>query len=444
MTDSATPNKLFLLQQTGTNSGTWGVEANSVFSRMDLNLGGRLNKDVSGNVDITISSSEAENVYHYITGALTGNIQYILPNVGSFYWLSNHSTGAHTLTAIIASGTGIAIPQGSTVGVFTNPDTGTLTALETTTSSSTTGIFIAGTTSGTNAQTVTVSTGGYAYSTGNTFVCTIGSAPTGAWTINANSLGAVNVYKVVNGGAVPAGANDAAPGQIAYFTYDGANMQLINPAPAVGDITFGVSATPSVGKLTLNADTIGSATSGATHAGSVFASLYSHLWNNCSNPSANVVCPVTGGLGLNAAADFAANKKLTIPTGANYSVMGVGSTITQAGATAGALTAVSTGSVTGTSTSGAHALTTTELPHIPLAGNYFASASAPAGQNLSSTTTVSGGWAGGAPQTSISVTADSNGGGTHTHPNGSISASYTGNATSILHPVLGLYVYISY
>jgi len=58
-----------------------------------------------------------------------------------------------------------------------------------------------------------------------------------------------------------------------------------------------------------NGRTIGSAASGATErANADTASLYSYLWSNFDN----TICPVSTGRGANAAADFAANKTITL------------------------------------------------------------------------------------------------------------------------------------
>lgn len=58
-----------------------------------------------------------------------------------------------------------------------------------------------------------------------------------------------------------------------------------------------------------NGRTIGSASSGATErANADTSALFSYLWSNFSN----AICPVSTGRGANAAADFAANKTITL------------------------------------------------------------------------------------------------------------------------------------
>lgn len=119
-----TPNKGYPLQATGANPGTWGVVVNTeMFSVVDLNLGGRNNKDVSGSSNITLTSGEAENIYQHLTGTLTGNIDYIFPATqGGDFIINNGTSGAYTVTAKPDGGTGIEIPQGATVRIFIDPD----------------------------------------------------------------------------------------------------------------------------------------------------------------------------------------------------------------------------------------------------------------------------------------------------------------------------------
>lgn len=70
-----------------------------------------------------------------------------------------------------------------------------------------------------------------------------------------------------------------------------------------------VGATAPSGWIFLNGSTIGSSSSGAARANSDTQSLYILLWNSFTNANA----PVSGGRGATAAADFAANKTLTVP-----------------------------------------------------------------------------------------------------------------------------------
>ena len=86
---------------------------------------------------------------------------------------------------------------------------------------------------------------------------------------------------------------------------------------STGEVVLSVSPTAPAGTLALNGSTIGSAASGATgRAHADTQALYELLWNN----SDNTLLPIqdaTGAAttrGLSAAVDFAANKRLPLPT----------------------------------------------------------------------------------------------------------------------------------
>lgn len=79
---------------------------------------------------------------------------------------------------------------------------------------------------------------------------------------------------------------------------------------STGDIKPRLDATPETGWVRLNGNTIGSATSGASErANGDCEDLFLHLWNKISDSGA----PVIGGRGASAAADWASNKRLTLP-----------------------------------------------------------------------------------------------------------------------------------
>jgi len=77
-----------------------------------------------------------------------------------------------------------------------------------------------------------------------------------------------------------------------------------------GEVFFKFKDGTRTGAVRANGRTIGSATSGATErANADTANLFTELYNALSN----TVCPVSGGRGANAAADFAASKTLILP-----------------------------------------------------------------------------------------------------------------------------------
>lgn len=97
---------------------------------------------------------------------------------------------------------------------------------------------------------------------------------------------------------------------------DNPDVTTVNWAPfspqggaTTGDVQLTYKTVANPGWIIVNDGSIGSAASGATFASALAQPLYVLIWNNVSNTWA----PVPGGRGANAAADFAANKPLTMP-----------------------------------------------------------------------------------------------------------------------------------
>lgn len=123
MVTTFSPNRDYPLQQTGDNVGLWGGILNGLFSQIDLNWGGRLITDCTGNLDVTLNDTQCRNIRHELTGVLTGNISVNFTNKGGFYIVKNSTTGASSITVKPSGGTGFIITQGSLVMVFINPTT---------------------------------------------------------------------------------------------------------------------------------------------------------------------------------------------------------------------------------------------------------------------------------------------------------------------------------
>jgi hypothetical protein len=82
-----------------------------------------------------------------------------------------------------------------------------------------------------------------------------------------------------------------------------------------GDLKLSSRTDIVAGWVRLNARTIGSAASGASErANADCEALFKHLWDNF----ADAICPVTGGRGSTATADWSANKVIQVPPGAGY------------------------------------------------------------------------------------------------------------------------------
>lgn len=218
---STSTNKGYDLQATGSNFGTWGVNLNSNYSIIDLNLGGLKAANVAGSSNVTVSAGDAQNVIHSLSGVLTGNIEYIFPNKGAFYIVKNGTTGNFTVKATSnMGGTGIFIPQGGSTLVFIN--SGSTTVEEAITFITT----YSGTSVGTNTITATFPGSLSAYAAGQAYSFKAGGTNTGAATLNINSLGAKAVQKL--GAALVAG--DITLADIVSVEYDGTQFQLLSPA----------------------------------------------------------------------------------------------------------------------------------------------------------------------------------------------------------------------
>lgn len=96
-------------------------------------------------------------------------------------------------------------------------------------------------------------------------------------------------------------------------------------AATTGDVKLTIKIIADTGWIMCNDGTIGSATSGATYAATDAQALFLVLW-----AIPDTYAPVTGGRGANAAADWAANKKiaLTKVLGRSLAISGSGSGLT--------------------------------------------------------------------------------------------------------------------
>lgn len=87
-----------------------------------------------------------------------------------------------------------------------------------------------------------------------------------------------------------------------------------------GTVIATIRTAAPTGWLLFNGDTMGSSASGATRASDDHRDLFVLLWDSFTNTDA----PVSGGRGANAAADWTANKTITLPDMRGRSVIGTG------------------------------------------------------------------------------------------------------------------------
>jgi hypothetical protein len=100
-----------------------------------------------------------------------------------------------------------------------------------------------------------------------------------------------------------------------------------NALVPVGAVQAFARSTAPAGWLAANGDSIGNASSNATHAAATYGALFTVLWDNWSNTDLPIL--TSGGAastrGADAATDFAANKRLPLPDLRGIFVRGSGS-----------------------------------------------------------------------------------------------------------------------
>lgn len=156
-------------------------------------------------------------------------------------------------------------------------------------------------------------------------------------------------------------------GSVQRFSYDsGDDVWRVHGLAAdetpAGAVMMYTATTAPSGWVRCNGRTIGNAASSATErANADTADLYTHLWTNF----ADAQCPVSGGRGASAAADYAANKAIGLPDWRGRSPFGLDD---MGNSAAGRLGAVITDETTNGATGGAETVTLAQanLPNATL------------------------------------------------------------------------------
>lgn len=125
---SLTPNAGFTLPTIGGDTGPlFAQEINGDFSIADGLSGGTNTLSVAGNANVTLNTSQSQNLIQQFTGALTGNITVFLPAVGRSYAVENATSGPFSLfVGCTGGGNTQIIPQGLSTWLWTD---GTFTRL---------------------------------------------------------------------------------------------------------------------------------------------------------------------------------------------------------------------------------------------------------------------------------------------------------------------------
>jgi hypothetical protein len=116
-------------QGTGDNDSTWGtVLNNEVIELTDFAIAGYTTISLTGG-DVTLTANdgaadEARSAMLELTGTLTADTNVYIPSgISKSYIVKNSTSGAYAATILVSGGTGVAVPQGSSMVVMTNGTT---------------------------------------------------------------------------------------------------------------------------------------------------------------------------------------------------------------------------------------------------------------------------------------------------------------------------------
>ena len=126
---SSTSNDLKLeLITTGEKSGTWGTITNTNLQILEQAASGYLSLAV-GSADVALSlanyaTSNGKNLYYKFTGTLTANRTVTMPDSAERVFIvedaTDRSSSLYTLTVKTVSGTGVTIPVGSKIVLYSD------------------------------------------------------------------------------------------------------------------------------------------------------------------------------------------------------------------------------------------------------------------------------------------------------------------------------------
>ena len=116
---SNSTNRGYLLQTSGENPGTWGLDPglNGNLNKIDTNLGGVATIALSSS-NVTLSATEYANGTIRLSGTLTASVNVVFPVVQGWWTIDNQTTGLFVARITIGSGQVICVEQGSAADIF--------------------------------------------------------------------------------------------------------------------------------------------------------------------------------------------------------------------------------------------------------------------------------------------------------------------------------------
>lgn len=228
------------LQSTGSNNGTWGIVLNNNQTIIGNRIASHVTANCAGSSNITVSAADAQNYVHNLTGLLTGNIEYIMPDADGAYLINNGTTGSYTVKVVdVHLGTGITIPQGKSALVYVNADTDVVSAPNS---------YAPSMTIDTIATSALVSTGTTSFAAGSIDASAIGSLPS-----NPIPPGAILDYAVAS---APAGFLLCYGQAVSRTTYS-ALFSAIGTVFGAGDASTTFNLPDYRGRVGFGADNMG-------------------------------------------------------------------------------------------------------------------------------------------------------------------------------------------
>jgi hypothetical protein len=167
----------------GAGWNTFGYGRSNTFAYTALSM------SITGGTT-TLTSAQAANTIQVYGGTLTSNAVIIVPPTVQLYAITNNTSGAYTFTVKTAAGTGVAVPQGTSLTV-TCDGTNVYNASSGTSSSITSTTFAAGSAASPSINFTGSTTSGFYLPSSNT----VGIAISGA---QAATFSATGLY-VANG-----------------------------------------------------------------------------------------------------------------------------------------------------------------------------------------------------------------------------------------------------